>query len=46
MVSKDKRINQIRRIQLAERVHGKTDLVISSLAKDLYSQVANADSKQ
>ncbi|CAF4764486.1 unnamed protein product, partial [Rotaria socialis] len=46
MISKDKRINQIKRIQLAERVHRKTDLVISSLAKDLNSQVANADLKQ
>jgi hypothetical protein len=46
MVNKDKRINQIKRIQLAERVHGKTDLVISSLAKDLHSQVTNADFKQ
>lgn len=46
MISKDKRINQIKRIQLAERVHRKTDLVISSLAKDLCSQVANADVKQ
>ncbi|CAF1976168.1 unnamed protein product [Rotaria magnacalcarata] len=45
MISKDKRINQIKRIQLAERVHRKTDLVISSLAKDLHSQVANADLK-
>ncbi|CAF2777231.1 unnamed protein product [Rotaria sp. Silwood2] len=46
MISKDKRLNQIKRIQLAERVHRKTDLVISSLAKDLYSQVTNADLKQ
>ena len=46
MVSKDKRVNQIKRIQLAERVHGKTDLVISSLAKDVHYQVANADLKQ
>lgn len=46
MVNKDKRINQIKRIQLAERVHGKTDLVISSLAKDLHLQVSNADLKQ
>ena len=45
MHMKDKRINQIKRIQLAERVHGKTDLVISSLAKDLHAQVINADSK-
>lgn len=45
MVTKDKRINQIKRLQLAERVHGKTDLVINSLAKDLHAQVINADSK-
>lgn len=45
MVTKDKRINQIKRIQLAERVHRKTDLVIASLAKDLHAQVTNADSK-
>lgn len=45
ITSKDKRINQIKRIQLAERVHRKTSFVISSLAKDLHSQVANADSK-
>ncbi|CAF3570026.1 unnamed protein product [Adineta steineri] len=43
MVSKDKRIQQIKRIQAAERIHGKTDLIISSLAKDLHTQVANAD---
>ncbi|CAF0893297.1 unnamed protein product [Didymodactylos carnosus] len=45
MASKDRRLNNIKRIQLAEKVHGRTDLVIERLAKDMVNVVSAADTK-
>ncbi|CAF0790102.1 unnamed protein product [Didymodactylos carnosus] len=45
MASKDRRLNNIKRIQLAEKVHGKTDLVVERLAKDMVNIVSIADTR-
>ncbi|CAF1093734.1 unnamed protein product [Adineta ricciae] len=45
MVKKDKRVTEIKRIQSTEHIHKRMDHVINNLAKDLHTQVANADKK-
>jgi hypothetical protein len=39
LASRDQRLEHIKRLQFADRIHGKTDLVVNSLAKDLHYQV-------
>ncbi|UJR10295.1 hypothetical protein I4U23_014501 [Adineta vaga] len=45
MVNKDKRMQQMKCIQITERIHQRMDHVIINSAKDLHFQVANADIK-
>ena len=45
MVKKDKRVTDIKRIQSSEHIQKRMDHVINNLAKDLHTQVANADKK-